>query len=202
MCWSTASVSRAPSSTSPCSSFTTPSEQVARGAGPYFYLPKLENHLEARLWNEIFVMAQQELGLPQGTIKATVLIETILAAFEMDEILYELREHSAGLNAGRWDYIFSCIKKFKRDRNFCLADRARVTMQVPFMQGVRPAAAQDLPPSRGAGHQRHERPDPGQAQSRDPRDGDRGGGNRQAPRRGGWLRWRLGGPSLAWSRWR
>jgi malate synthase len=110
------------------------SEQVARGAGPYFYLAKLENHLEARLWNEIFVMAQQELGLPQGTIKATVLIETILAAFEMDEILYELREHSAGLNAGRWDYIFSCIKKFKRDKNFCLADRARVTMRVPFMQ--------------------------------------------------------------------
>jgi malate synthase len=109
-------------------------EQLARGAGPYFYLPKLENHLEARLWNEIFVMAQQELGLPQGTIKATVLIETILAAFEMDEILYELREHSAGLNAGRWDYIFSCIKKFRRDKNFCLADRARVTMQVPFMR--------------------------------------------------------------------
>ena len=109
-------------------------EQLARGAGPYLYLPKLENHLEARLWNEVFVMAQQELGLPQGTIKATVLIETILAAFEMDEILYELREHSAGLNAGRWDYIFSCIKKFKRDRNFCLADRARVTMHVPFMR--------------------------------------------------------------------
>jgi malate synthase len=109
-------------------------EQLARGAGPYFYLPKLESHLEARLWNEIFVMAEEELGLPQGTIKATVLIETILAAFEMDEILYELREHSAGLNAGRWDYIFSCIKKFRRDRQFCLADRARVTMNVPFMR--------------------------------------------------------------------
>ena len=87
-------------------------EQLARGAGPYFYLPKIESHLEARLWNDVFVMTQNELGLPQGTIKATVLIETILAAFEMDEILYELREHSAGLNAGRWDYIFSCIKKF------------------------------------------------------------------------------------------
>jgi len=109
-------------------------EQLARDAGPYFYLPKLENHLEARLWNEVFVMAEQELGLPRGAIKATVLIETILAAFEMDEILYELREHSAGLNAGRWDYIFSCIKKFKLDRDFCLADRARVTMQVPFMR--------------------------------------------------------------------
>jgi malate synthase len=109
-------------------------EQITRGAGPYFYLPKMESHLEARLWNDIFVMTQNELGLPQGTIKATVLIETILAAFEMDEILYELREHSAGLNAGRWDYIFSCIKKFKLDRDFCLADRAKVTMTAPFMR--------------------------------------------------------------------
>jgi malate synthase len=109
-------------------------EQIARGAGPYFYLPKIESHLEARLWNDIFVMTQNELGLPQGTIKATVLIETILAAFEMDEILYELREHSAGLNAGRWDYIFSCIKKFKLDKEFCLADRPKVTMTAPFMR--------------------------------------------------------------------
>jgi malate synthase len=109
-------------------------EQIARGAGPFFYLPKMESHLEARLWNDVFVMTQNELGLPQGTIKATVLIETILAAFEMDEILYELREHSAGLNAGRWDYIFSCIKKFKLDRDFCLADRAKVTMTAPFMR--------------------------------------------------------------------
>lgn len=109
-------------------------EQLARGAGPYFYLPKMESHLEARLWNDVFVMTQNELGIPQGTIKATVLIETILAAFEMDEILYELREHSAGLNAGRWDYIFSCIKKFKNDKNFCLADRAKVNMTVPFMR--------------------------------------------------------------------
>ncbi|MNR76167.1 Malate synthase A [compost metagenome] len=105
-----------------------------RGEGPFFYLPKLESHLEARLWNDIFVMTQRELGLPQGTIKATVLIETILAAFEMDEILYELKDHSAGLNAGRWDYIFSCIKKFRLDKNFCLADRAKVTMTVPFMR--------------------------------------------------------------------
>lgn len=109
-------------------------EQLARGAGPYFYLPKMESHLEARLWNDIFVMTQNELGLAQGTIKATVLIETILAAFEMDEILYELREHSSGLNAGRWDYIFSCIKKFKLDKDFCLADRAKVTMTAPFMR--------------------------------------------------------------------
>lgn len=109
-------------------------EQIARGAGPFFYLPKLESHIEARLWNDIFVMTQNELGLPQGTVKATVLIETITAAFEMEEILYELRDHSAGLNAGRWDYIFSCIKKFKNDREFCLADRAKVTMTAPFMR--------------------------------------------------------------------
>ncbi|MDY0975776.1 malate synthase A [Massilia sp. CFBP9012] len=114
--------------------FHNAKQLLARGAGPYFYLPKLESHLEARLWNDVFVMTQDALGLPQGTIKATVLIETILAAFEMDEILYELREHSAGLNAGRWDYIFSCIKKFKHDRDFCLADRAKVTMTAPFMR--------------------------------------------------------------------
>ena len=92
--------------------FHNAKEQLARGAGPYFYLPKLESYQEARLWNDIFIMAQEELGIPRGSIKATVLIETVLAAFEMDEMLYELREHSAGLNAGRWDYIFSCIKKF------------------------------------------------------------------------------------------
>ncbi len=107
---------------------------LENGSGPYFYLPKLESHLEARLWNEIFVMAQDELGIPQGTIKATVLIETILAAFEMDEILYELREHSAGLNCGRWDYIFSCIKKFRNNKDFCLADRALVGMTTHFMR--------------------------------------------------------------------
>jgi len=114
--------------------FHNAKEQIARGAGPFFYLPKMESHLEARLWNDIFVMTQNELGLPQGTIKATVLIETILAAFEMDEILYELREHSAGLNAGRWDYIFSCIKTFKNNRDFCLADRSQITMNTPFMR--------------------------------------------------------------------
>jgi malate synthase len=114
--------------------FHNAKELVARGSGPYFYLPKLESHLEARLWNDVFVLTQKALGIPNGTVKATVLIETILAAFEMDEILYELRDHSAGLNAGRWDYIFSCIKKFKLDRNFCLADRARVTMTAPFMR--------------------------------------------------------------------
>ena len=109
-------------------------ELVTRGTGPYFYLPKLESHLEARLWNDVFVMAQDTLGIPRGTIKATVLIETILAAFEMDEMLYELRDHSAGLNAGRWDYIFSCIKKFRNNRDFCLADRMLVTMTTHFMK--------------------------------------------------------------------
>ncbi|MBK6603210.1 MAG: malate synthase A [Betaproteobacteria bacterium] len=114
--------------------FHNAKELLARGSGPYFYLPKLESHLEARLWNDIFVMAQDDLGIAQGSIKATVLIETILASFEMDEILYELREHSAGLNCGRWDYIFSCIKKFRNNKDFCLADRALVTMTTHFLK--------------------------------------------------------------------
>jgi malate synthase len=114
--------------------FHNAKELLARGTGPYFYLPKTESHLEARLWNDIFNLAQDELGVPRGTIKATALIETVLAAFEMDEILWELREHSAGLNIGRWDYIFSCIKKFRANRDFCLADRAQVTMTAPFMR--------------------------------------------------------------------
>lgn len=105
-----------------------------KGSGPYFYLPKLENHLEARLWNNVFELAQDELGIPRGTIRATVLLETVLAAFEMEEILYELREHSAGLNAGRWDYIFSVIKKFRNQPDFLLPDRAQITMTVPFMR--------------------------------------------------------------------
>ncbi len=104
------------------------------GTGPYYYLPKMESHLEARLWNDTFVLAQDTLGIPQGTIKATVLIETILAAFEMDEILYELRNHSAGLNCGRWDYIFSAIKKRRNDPSFILPDRALVTMTTHFMR--------------------------------------------------------------------
>jgi len=107
---------------------------IERGSGPYFYLPKMESHLEARLWNDIFNFAQDELGIPHGTIKATVLIETVLAAFEMDEILYELREHSAGLNCGRWDYIFSFIKKFRNDPAFVLPDRSTVTMDRPFLR--------------------------------------------------------------------
>jgi malate synthase len=107
---------------------------LAKGSGPYFYLPKLESHLEARLWNDIFLMIQESIGVPRGTIRATVLIETIVAAFEMDEILYELREHSAGLNCGRWDYIFSVIKKFRSHPDFVLADRALVTMTTHFMR--------------------------------------------------------------------
>jgi malate synthase len=105
-----------------------------KGSGPYFYLPKMESHLEARLWNDVFTFAQEQLGIPHGTIKATVLIETIPAAFEMDEILYELRDHSAGLNAGRWDYIFSMIKCFRERPDMVLPDRNKVTMTVPFMR--------------------------------------------------------------------
>jgi malate synthase len=114
--------------------FHNAKELIARGSGPYFYLPKMESHLEARIWNDVFKLAQDELGIPLGTIRATVLIETIPAAFEMDEILYELREHSAGLNCGRWDYIFSCIKRFRNKPDFLLADRALITMTTHFMR--------------------------------------------------------------------
>jgi malate synthase len=106
---------------------------IAKGTRPYFYLPKMESHLEARLWNDVFCFAQDILGIPRGTIRATVLIETILAAFEMDEILYELRDHSAGLNCGRWDYIFSFIKKFRAHPDFVLPDRSLVTMECHFL---------------------------------------------------------------------
>jgi len=114
--------------------FHNAKELLARGSGPYFYLPKMESHLEARLWNDIFKTAQEAVGVKQGSIKATVLIETVLAAFEMDEILWELKDHSAGLNIGRWDYIFSCIKKFRVNKDFCLADRGQVTMTAPFLR--------------------------------------------------------------------
>ncbi|MGH8926930.1 MAG: malate synthase A [Acidimicrobiia bacterium] len=109
-------------------------ELLDRGTGPYFYLAKLENHLEARLWNEVFLFSEDRLGMPPGAIRATVLIETILAAFEMEEILFELRQHSAGLNAGRWDYIFSIIKKFRNHPEYLLPDRSQVVMTVPFMR--------------------------------------------------------------------
>src|SRR6478672_5696310 len=107
---------------------------IANGSGPYFYLPKMESHLEARLWNDVFLLAQQELGVSRGTIRATVLIETIFGAFEMDEILWELREHSAGLNCGRWDYIFSFIKKFRNRPGFVLPDRSTLTMDKHFLK--------------------------------------------------------------------
>lgn len=113
--------------------FHNAKEQIARGTGPYFYLPKMESHLEARLWNDVFVFSQERLGIARGTIKATVLIETILAAFEMDEILFELKDHSAGLNCGRWDYIFSFIKKFRNRADFVLPDRGVVTMRQHFL---------------------------------------------------------------------
>ena len=114
--------------------FLTAKERLARGSGPYYYLPKIESHLEARLWNDVFRHSQEALGVPQGSVRATVLVETLPAAFEMDEILWELRDHSAGLNIGRWDYIFSCIKKLRSHREFCLADRGQVTMTSPFMR--------------------------------------------------------------------
>ena len=114
--------------------FHNAAEALARGSGPYLYLPKLEGRLEARLWNDVLVHAQAAAGVPRGSVRATVLIETILAAFEMDEILFELREHAAGLNAGRWDYIFSFIKRFREQPGFVLPDRGQVTMAVPFMR--------------------------------------------------------------------
>jgi malate synthase len=114
--------------------FHNAAELRRRGSGPYFYLPKLESHEEARLWNDVFIAAQELLGIPRGTIRATVLIETILAAFEMEEILFELKEHAAGLNAGRWDYIFSMLKNFGHRPDFLLPDRSQVTMTVPFMR--------------------------------------------------------------------
>ncbi len=109
-------------------------ERLDRGTGPYFYLPKIQSHLEARLWNDVFIFAQDALGIPRGSVRATVLIETLPAAFEMEEILHELAEHSGGLNAGRWDYLFSMIKTLRRRRDLVLPDRAQVTMTVPFMR--------------------------------------------------------------------
>jgi malate synthase len=114
--------------------FHNAKELLTRGSGPYFYLPKMESHLEARLWNDVFIKAEGELGIPAGSIKGTVLIETILASFEMDEILWELKDHSAGLNCGRWDYIFSYIKKFAGDKSVLLPDRGQVTMTTHFMR--------------------------------------------------------------------
>ena len=128
--------------------FHSAKRALAGGTGPYFYLPKLESHLEARLWNDAFLHAQDAVGIPRGTIRATVLIETIPAAFEMEEILYELREHSAGLNAGRWDYIFSVIKKFRHRDDFVLPDRASGDDDRAVHARVHGAAREDVPPAR------------------------------------------------------
>ena len=157
---------------------------LARGSGPYFYLPKMESHLEARLWNDVFVHAQDALGIPLGTIKATVLIETILAAFEMDEILHELRDHSAGLNCGRWDYIFSFIKKF-REPGVVGAARPRAGHHDgAFPALLQPAAHQDLPSPRGACHGRHGGADPDQGRPSRQRRRDGQGARRQGARGG------------------
>ena len=155
-------------SISACSSSTTPSKLLDQGSGPYFYLPKLESHLEARLWNDVFLMAQDELGIPRGSIRATVLIETIPAAFEMDEILYELREHSAGLNCGRWDYIFSIIKKFRKHPEFTMPDRGAGHHDHALHALLLAAGDQDLPSPRHPRHRRHGRADPDQERSRRP----------------------------------
>ncbi len=135
--------------------FHNAQELLARGSGPYFYLPKIESHLEARLWNDVFLRAQHQMGLPQGTIKATVLVETILAAFEMDEILYELREHSAGLNCGRWDYIFSFIKKFANDSHAVLPDRAQGDYDNALPAQLFQIGHQNLPQAQRARHGRY-----------------------------------------------
>ena len=168
---------------------------LERGSGPYLYLPKLESHLEARLWNDVFIAGQQALGIPRGSIRATVLIETILAAFEMDEILFELREHAAGLNAGRWDYIFSIIKKFRGDPAFVLPDRAQVTMAVPFMRAYTPAARAHLPSARRACHRRHVRLHPQPARAGGDRQRAGQGPRGQGARVGRRLRRHLGGAS-------
>ena len=141
---------------------------LERGTGPYFYLPKMESHLEARLWNDVFVLAQDQLGIPQGTIKATVLIETILAAFEMDEILYELRDHSAGLNCGRWDYIFSAIKKRRNDPDVHPARPRAGDDDHAFHALVFAAAHPDVPSARRARDGRHGGPDSHQERPRRP----------------------------------
>ena len=180
--------------------FHNAAERIARGSGPYLYLPKLESHHEARLWNEVFVWAQAELGVPRGSVRATVLIETITAAFEMDEILYELREHAAGLNAGRWDYLFSVIKRFRGDTALESPDRSQLTMTVPFMRAYTRAARADLPPPRGARDRRDGRVHPQPARPRGHRDGPRQGPRRQGAREPATGSMGRGWPTPTWCR--
>ena len=156
--------------------------RVTHDSGVYLYLPKLEHYLEARLWNDVFVRAQDLLGIPQGTIKATVLIEHILAAFQMEEILYELRHHSAGLNCGRWDYLFSYIKKFARNEEFIVPDRAQVTMTVAVHAGLHAVLHQDLPSARHLRHGRHGGLHPGERRRGRQRKGPAKGARGQASR--------------------
>ena len=163
--------------------------QLAQGSGPYFYLPKLENAREARLWNDVFLFAQKQLGIPPRSIKATVLIETLPAAFEMDEILWELRDHIAGMNAGRWDYIFSFIKTFakSKDPRFVLPDRSQVVMGQAFLGAYASAASAHLSPPRRPRHGRHGGADPDQERSDRERSGLRQGARRQGARSAGRL---------------
>ena len=194
-CSSTTCRCRPRCSTSVCTSSTRARRRSRRGSGPYVYLPKLESHHEARLWNDVFLHAQDALGIPRGSVRATVLIETILAAFEMDEILYELREHAAGLNAGRWDYLFSAIKKFRTDPAIASPDRAQLTMTVPFMRAYTELLVQTC-------HRRGAHAIGGMAafipNRRDPgrhRDRAREGPRRQGPREPRRLRRHVGRPS-------
>ncbi len=168
---------------------------IEAGSGPYLYLAKLESHHEARLWNDVFLHAQAALGIPRGSIRATVLIETILAAFEMDEILYELREHAAGLNAGRWDYLFSAIKKFRTDPAIASPDRAQLTMTVPFMRAYTELLVQTCHRRGGARDRRDGRVHPEPARPGRHRDGAGQGPRRQGTRERRRVRWDVGRPS-------
>ena len=175
---------------------------IARGSGPYFYLPKLESHLEARLWNDIFVDGPGSAAASRAArSRPPYSSKPSSRAFEMDEILYELREHSAGLNAGRWDYIFSCIKKFRSNRDFCLADRALVTMTTHFHEELRRAADQDLPSAQHPRDGRHGGADPGQERREGQRRGVRQGQGRQGARGDVRPRRHVGCASRAWCRW-
>ncbi len=180
--WWTASRRPARCSISGCTSSTTPRRSSIAAPAPYFYLPKLESHLEARLWNDVFIQAQRALGVPLGTIRATVLIETLPAAFEMDEILHELRQHAAGLNCGRWDYIFSFIKKHRASSAAILPDRAQITMDKGFLRAYSQLLDPHLSSPRRARHGRHGGADPDQERSRAQRGGARPRARGQAAR--------------------